>query len=181
MLLSHANFRRFWGHFAAACVLVITAFMALPAKAEGWHHTHHRRHTISRHQVHHRHHGAARDVRHEPLISVLHGGDAVGIAMRYLGSGNPTGTHRAWCGDFINMTERLAGRQGLASGGLASTWRGYGHASAPVRGAIAVMRGHVSRVVARFGDRVELISGNWSHRVSIHLARIRDVVAFRMR
>ena len=180
MFVPRAEFWRIWGRFAAVCVLLIAAFVALPAKAEGWHRDHHGHHTAARHHARHRHHGAARDVRREPLISFVRGGDAVGIAMRYLGAGNPTGTHRAWCGDFVNMTERLAGRRGLASGGLASAWRTYGRASGPVRGAIAVMRGHVSRVVARLGDSVELISGNWSKRVAIHLARTRDIVAFRM-
>ena len=100
--------------------------------------------------------------------------------MRYVGSSNPTGSgSRPWCGDFVNMTERLAGRRGMVPGALASAWRAYGHASAPVRGAIAVMRGHVSRVVAKVGSSVWLISGNWSHRVSIHLARLSDVLAFR--
>ena len=107
------------------------------------------------------------------------GGDAVSIAMRYVGRANPTGSHRAWCGDFVNMTERLAGRPGMASGALASAWRSYGHASGPVRGAIAIMRGHVSRVIARVGNGVWLISGNWSNRVKVHFARLGQVLAFR--
>ncbi len=106
--------------------------------------------------------------------------DPVAIAMHFLGSHNPTGSGaRPWCGDFVNMTERLAGHRGLAGGALASAWRSYGHASGPVRGAIAVMRGHVSRVVARVGSAVWLISGNWSHRVKVHLARLSEVLAFR--
>jgi hypothetical protein len=109
------------------------------------------------------------------------GGDPVAIALRFLGSHNPTGSGaRPWCGDFVNMTERLAGRRGLAGGALASAWRSYGHASGPVRGAIAIMRGHVARVIARIGrSSVELISGNWSRKVSIHVASVREILAFR--
>lgn len=147
--------------------------------------------TPARARAHHRHarHVAARHYHSAGEALVVHGfgalgrhargGDAVSIAMRYLGAGNPTGSRHAWCGDFVNMTERLAGRPGMASGASSASWRSYGHASGPVRGAIAVMRGHVARVVARVGDGVWLISGNWSHRVKVHFARLRQVLAFR--
>ncbi len=160
---------RSWG-FASLAVAAL--LIASPAQA--------RAHHLGRHARHHR---TARGAMFVHSFGALgrpaRGGDAVSIAMRYVGRGNPTGSHHAWCGDFVNMTERLAGRPGMASGALASSWRSYGHASGPVRGAIAVMRGHVSRVIARVGGGVWLISGNWSHRVKIHFARLGQVLAFR--
>ena len=166
----------------AALVLLAALLVGAPSYARAPAH----------HGGRHIRHGALRHHRRPPFSGVTpyhpfgtigrhaRGRDAVAIAMRYVGASNSTGSGgRPWCGDFVNMTERLAGRRGLLSGALASTWRSYGHASAPMRGAIAVMRGHVSRVVAKIGSSVLLISGNWSHRVSVHLARLRDVLAFR--
>ena len=164
----------------ASLVVIAGLLAASPSHARmSAHHVRHARHVASRH--HHRAGFRATLVHSFGAIGrAPRGRDAVAIAMRFLGSSNPTGSGaRAWCGDFVNMTERLAGRSGLSSGGMASAWRSYGRASGPVRGAIAVMRGHVARVVGRVGSGVWLISGNWSHRVKVHLARLGEVLAFR--
>ena len=56
MFVPRAEFWRIWGRFAAVRVLLIVAFEALPAKAEGWPRTHPAHHTAARHHTRHRHH-----------------------------------------------------------------------------------------------------------------------------
>lgn len=83
----------------------------------------------------------------------------------------------------MNLVEHLAGRSGIRSR-LAIDWARYGRPTAPVRGAIVVLRTragfHVAQVMDRVGDRLRIISGNWSHRVGIGWASLRSAVAFRM-
>lgn len=176
MLRPNAEFWRLWGCALALSVVICAVFLAQPAEARGVARHHHHRHVAHPHRhhlaMHHRAHASA-------IARGAARGDAVSIAMRFLGSGNPTGTRGPWCGDFMNLLEHLSGRRGIASR-MATAWASYGHASAPVRGAIAVFPSHVARVIAREGDRLEIISGNWSRRVGIGWVRLRSAVAFRM-
>jgi hypothetical protein len=104
---------------------------------------------------------------------------AVRIAMQYVGSRNPTRTRGPWCGDFMNLIEHRAQRPGIKSR-RAVDWRHYGHGSAPVAGAIVVFRGHVGRVIQRLGDKVQVISGNYGHKVGIGVYNVRSAIAYRM-
>ena len=126
--------------------------------------------------VHHRH---SHSRHHYVTAGSARPSKAVNVAMRYLGSGNPTGSKGPWCGDFMNFVEHKIGRKGIHSR-MARNWANYGHRSGPVAGAIAVFRGHVGLVINRVGDRIKIISGNYSHRVAQGVYAIRSAIAFRM-
>ena len=79
----------------------------------------------------------------------------------------------------MNLVEHRAGRSGIASR-RAADWRNYGHRSTPVPGSIAVFRGHVGRVIERIGNEVEVVSGNYGHRVGLGFYNIRSAIAYRM-
>jgi len=109
--------------------------------------------------------------------------DLVVVAERYLGMSNFTGLPGAWCAWAVSAWLRATGRPEL-SNGLAASALAYGplelHAR---RGDLVVMRtrrgpyGHVGVVVADEGQEIEIISGNWLHRVARARIRRRSVSA----
>jgi hypothetical protein len=111
-------------------------------------------------------------------------GDLVVVAERYLGMSNFTGLPGAWCAWAVSAWLRTTGRPALASGFAASALA-YGplklHAR---RGDLVVMRtqrgpyGHVGVVIADEGEEIEIISGNWLHRVARARISRRSVTAF---
>ncbi len=99
-------------------------------------------------------------------------------ARRYLGRGNVTGGHRAWCADFVNMVLRQTGH--LSSGsGMPQSLLGVGtRISTPRPGDLVVMRGHVT-IFAGYGGRGFVgLGGNQHHRVALSNFSLRSVVAF---
>lgn len=110
--------------------------------------------------------------------------DLVREAARWIGSGNFTGKPGAWCAWAISAWLTATGHRPLASG-MAASALSYGpRLSAPRVGALAVLStrrgwaGHVGLVAGIHGDLIEMISGNWGHRVSRALVPMRSFVAF---
>jgi CHAP domain len=110
--------------------------------------------------------------------------DLVVVAERNLGMSNFAGLPGAWCAWAVSAWLRATGRPEL-SNGLAASALAYGplelHAR---RGDLVVMRtrrgpyGHVGVVVADEGREIEIISGNWLHRVALARIARRTVTAF---
>jgi uncharacterized protein (TIGR02594 family) len=94
--------------------------------------------------------------------------DVVAEASRWIGAANPTGTRGPWCADFVSFSLRRVGLPPLPNR-MASSALAYGpHTSAPRRGDLAVMPHHVGFVEAIEPDgSIELLSGNWGHRVAL--------------
>jgi uncharacterized protein (TIGR02594 family) len=99
--------------------------------------------------------------------------DVLTEAARWLRAGNVTGSVGPWCADFVSFVLRRTGRPPLASR-LAASALAYGpHEAAPRVGDLAVMRtrrgpfGHVGFVEGVEADgSIDLLSGNWGHRVA---------------
>jgi uncharacterized protein (TIGR02594 family) len=108
----------------------------------------------------------------------------VAIAESHLGQGNFIGLAGPWCADFVSAILRAAGRKPLANRMAASALVYGPHELAGNPGDLVVMRtsrgryGHVGFVVADRGDTVEIVSGNWGHRVARGKIARRDVTAF---
>jgi hypothetical protein len=99
------------------------------------------------------------------------GGDLVAEAARYVGSGKFTALPGAWCADAVNVWLRAIGKPPLP-GRMAASALAYGPRGTGAPGDLAVFVGrrgyayHVGVVVASLGNRVEIVSGNWGHRVA---------------
>jgi hypothetical protein len=100
------------------------------------------------------------------------GGSAlVHEAANYVGSGKFTPYPRPWCSDAVSAWLQHVGKPPLANR-MASAALSYGPRSSGSPGDLAVFlnrRGyayHVGIVVADLGGQVEIVSGNWSHRVA---------------
>jgi hypothetical protein len=110
--------------------------------------------------------------------------DLVREAFHWLGSGNMTGKPGAWCAWAISFWLERTGRRPLANG-LAAAALSYGpRLPGPRVGALAVLANghgritHVGLVAAVRGDAVEMISGNWGHRVARAVLPSRAFLAF---
>ncbi|MFZ1109873.1 MAG: CHAP domain-containing protein [Rhodomicrobium sp.] len=106
------------------------------------------------------------------------------IAEAHLGQGNFLGTVGPWCADFVSFVLRAAGRKPLANR-LAASALAYGpREPTPTPGDLVVMRtrrgayGHVGIVIAVDRATVEIVSGNWSHRVARARIARGEVTAF---
>lgn len=106
------------------------------------------------------------------------GSNVLSEARRYLGLGNVTGSHRAWCADFVNMVLRKTGHVSSGSG-MAQSLLHVGHrVSSPRPGDLVVMRGHVT-IFAGYGPRGFVgLGGNQHHRVAMSNFPMHSVVAF---
>jgi len=98
--------------------------------------------------------------------------DVTSIAQLYAGVGKFTRQPGPWCADAVSVWLQQAGKPPLANR-MAESALAYGpHVASPQRNDLVVMAtrrgqyGHVGLVVADLGDRIVMISGNWSHRVS---------------
>lgn len=100
----------------------------------------------------------------------------VATALRDLGRGNFTGVGGAWCGRALAAWLRRAGYSSAGSA-RAIDYARIGRPTVARPGVIAVSRRHVGVVVSVGVRGVVLVSGNWSNRVRVHLAR--GVIAFR--
>lgn len=108
------------------------------------------------------------------------GSSLIAEASKFLGSGNFTGSHRAWCADAMNAWLKRTGHRTSGSA-AAISFAHYGQRlPGPKVGAIAVFRHHVAIVTKVLGHgRVQTISGNWSHRVKRATVSTRGAIAFR--
>ena len=97
------------------------------------------------------------------------GSRLVAEALSTLGSGKFTPYAGPWCADAVNAWLQHVGKPPLDSR-YAGAALSYGPRGSGSPGELAVFMGrrgayHVGVVVADLGDRVEVVSGNWSHRV----------------
>ncbi len=112
------------------------------------------------------------------------GGDLVAEAARYVGSGKFTSLPGAWCADAVSFWLQRAGKPPLASR-MAGAALSYGPRGSGAPGDLAVFVGrrgyayHVGVVVASLGDRVEVVSGNWGHRVGRAFVSRRSLIFVR--
>ena len=112
------------------------------------------------------------------------GGDLVAEAARYVGSGKFTSLPGAWCADAVSAWLRAIGRPPLANR-MAASALSYGPRGSGAPGDLAVFMGrrgyayHVGVVVASLGDRVEVVSGNWGHRVGRAFVSRRSLIFVR--
>jgi hypothetical protein len=112
------------------------------------------------------------------------GSDLVNEAARYVGSGKFTALPGAWCADAVNVWLRAIGKPPLASR-MAGAALSYGPRGSGAPGDLAVFMGrrgyayHVGVVVADLGSEVEIVSGNWSHRVARAVLSRRGLVFVR--
>jgi cell wall-associated NlpC family hydrolase len=128
---------------------------------------------------------AAAALRHEaPAPGGQGGADLVAIADSHLGQGNFTRLPGAWCAWFVSAILRASGRAPLPNG-MAASALAYGPLELhPRRGDLAVIAtragryGHVGIVVADRGRAIEIVSGNWGHRVARALIARARVTAF---
>jgi len=112
------------------------------------------------------------------------GSDLVNEAARYVGSGKFTGLPGAWCADAVSAWLRGVGKPPLANR-MAASALNYGPRGNGSPGDLAVFMGrrgyayHVGVVVAYLGSEVEIVSGNWSHRVARAVVSRRGLVFVR--
>jgi uncharacterized protein (TIGR02594 family) len=114
------------------------------------------------------------------------GAALVAEAMRFDGAGKFTRLPGPWCADAVSFWLRAIGKRPLPSR-MAASALAYGpRVVDPQPGDLVVLRGergwagHVAVVVAARGEAIEIISGNWSHRVARSVVARRRVVAFVM-
>lgn len=104
--------------------------------------------------------------------------DVIREALRFVGSGNPTGIRAAWCAFFVSMVLRATGHRPLPNG-LSYSALSYGpHLAGPRVGALIVLPHHVGFVAGVSGDRVTMLSGNWGRRVALAVLPIRAAIAY---
>jgi hypothetical protein len=107
----------------------------------------------------------------------------VSEAARYVGSGKFTQLPGAWCADAVSAWLRAIGRPPLANR-MAASALSYGPRGSGAPGDLAVFMGrrgayHVGVVVADLGSEVEIVSGNWSHRVARAVVSRRGLIFVR--
>ena len=102
----------------------------------------------------------------------------IGAMERYERT-NPTGRNHNWCAAYLGMVLRGLGLPTSGSD-MAVSYAHYGHPASPAPGVIAVFPHHVGVIVKVIGnDKVELISGNHSHRVGVGVYSMHKAVAWR--
>ena len=105
-------------------------------------------------------------------------------AARYVGSGKFTSLPGAWCADAVSAWLRATGKPPLANR-MAAAALSYGPRSNGSPGDLAVFVGrrgyayHVGVVVADLGSEVEIVSGNWDHRVARAVVSRRGLIFVR--
>jgi uncharacterized protein (TIGR02594 family) len=99
-------------------------------------------------------------------------------ARHWIGRGNVTGTHRAWCADFANWVLTRTGHRTSGSG-MVNSLLGVGpRVSSPSPGDIVVMRNHVTIFAGFGGQGFYGLGGNQHRRVAMSNYSLRSVVAF---
>jgi len=89
------------------------------------------------------------------------------LALHFEGMGKVTPFAGPWCRDFVNMVLERAGVRVADHSRVAIAALNLGpRTNQPRPGDLAVMPRHVGFVVADRGATVEIVSGNWGHRVA---------------
>ncbi len=101
------------------------------------------------------------------------------VARAYLGRGNFTGFHEAWCADALRVWLRQSGHSIAGTDHRAISFARYGRPTSPHVGAIGVERHHVGLIAAVRGDRVILLSANHAGKVALGVYPLRRIIAFR--
>jgi hypothetical protein len=112
---------------------------------------------------------------------ILSGGGYMAIAKQYNGT-NPTGWSRNWCGQYIDVVMRKAGK---APYGAKAYNPRYGRKTGCRVGAIAMMQTHVGLVTSCNKGTTTIISGNHAGKpgnrvVGYGTYRNSRILAFRM-
>lgn len=103
----------------------------------------------------------------------------IAAATRYIGHGNPTGTRGSWCRDFVNFVAVRAGAHlENRSRRAIDTLTAGRRVKDPRPGDLAVLRHHVTIVVAVRGGEVIGLGGNQGHRVRVSHYALSRVVGF---
>ena len=105
------------------------------------------------------------------------------IAERYVGALKFTGLPGAWCADAVSAWLRASGKPPLVNR-MAASALNYGPRGNGSPGDLAVFIGrrgayHVGVVVADLGSEVEIVSGNWDHRVARAVVSRRGLIFVR--
>lgn len=99
-------------------------------------------------------------------------------AARFIGQGNVTGSHRAWCADFANFVLERTGHKASGSGAVSSMLHVGQRVATPAKGDLVVMRSHVT-IFAGYGGRGFYgLGGNQHHQVRMSNFPLSSVVAF---
>ncbi len=101
------------------------------------------------------------------------------VARRYLGRGNFTGFHEAWCADALRAWLRQSGHSTAGTDHRAISFAHYGRPTSPHVGAVAVLRHHVGIVAGVTRRGVVLLSGNHGRHVALGVYPLRRIIAFR--
>jgi uncharacterized protein (TIGR02594 family) len=112
------------------------------------------------------------------------GSSVIADALRFVGAGNVTGMPGPWCADYASMILRRTGHKALA-GRSVSAALAYGpRVRQPRPGDLVVINTragyaqHVGFFAGWSHGLMEMISGNWGHRVSVAPISPRSVAAF---
>lgn len=118
--------------------------------------------------------------RGETATPAPHAGDLLAEASRWLGQGNPTPFHEAWCRDFVNMVLERAGHPLADRSHLALRALRLGpRVRAPRPGDLAILPGHVTFFAGWDGEDAFLgLGGNQRNRVRVSRFARRAVIAF---
>lgn len=100
--------------------------------------------------------------------------------MSHIGAKRPHGCPSRWCACYLDIVLTQIGFKPLGSF-RAKDFRHYGKKAKPGEvGAIMVMKHHVGVVTGKCGNgRVQIISGNYSHRVKLGCYSISKAIAWR--
>ncbi len=119
-------------------------------------------------------------MRSGSLIETLGSGasSVLSEAARFIGQGNVTGSHRAWCADFANFVLQRTGHKASGSGAVSSMLHVGQRVATPAKGDLVVMRSHVT-IFAGYGGRGFYgLGGNQHHQVRMSNFPLNSVVAF---
>ena len=111
------------------------------------------------------------------------GSDIVAVAAIYVGQSKFTPFAGPWCADAVSVWLRSVGKPPLANR-MAASALAYGPRGSGAPGELAVIAtrrgyaGHVGIVVAVHGNSVDIVSGNWGHRVAYATIPRWQVTAF---
>lgn len=112
-------------------------------------------------------------------VRFVAGGSAlVQRALADLGRGKFTPFAGPWCADSISAWLSSIGKPPLANR-MASSGLAYGpHVNSPRAGDLAIMKGHIGIVMEDMGSTIRIVSGNYSHKVSVAVLPRRAFIAF---
>lgn len=109
-------------------------------------------------------------MRPERLVS---SSSVVADALRFVGAGNVTGMRGPWCADYASMILRRTGHRPLAGRSVSAAFAYGPRVRQPRPGDLVVINTragyaqHVGFFAGWSHGQMEMVSGNWGHRVSV--------------